>query len=212
MDMAKMDTDTERMIARMDAIQEKADANQETTARMDAKMGSMQAARKSAIKDIKFNREETMACLEKTEARLEVGKPASVDMTPEVADKEFPREGSARIPVGEPRKRRRDGRNPAAVRRQTTKDRNLDARRRSTQQKRTQSKHGRRKDLVAARRGTTCRAIVARRRILFTETTRSRLIVAVRKVSRRATVARCRRDAIKEERDDARRAPGERTP
>jgi hypothetical protein len=44
-------TDTERMIARMDAIQEKADANQETTARMDAKMGSMQAELRSAIKD-----------------------------------------------------------------------------------------------------------------------------------------------------------------
>jgi hypothetical protein len=52
--MAKMDanqekseadrkTDTERMIARMDAIQE-------TTVRMDAKMGSMREEIKSAIK------------------------------------------------------------------------------------------------------------------------------------------------------------------
>jgi Mlc titration factor MtfA (ptsG expression regulator) len=77
-------TDTERMIARMDAIQEKADASEEMTARMDAKMGSMKAELKSAIKDLKFDREETMACQEMMEASLEE-KPASVDMRPEVA-------------------------------------------------------------------------------------------------------------------------------
>jgi hypothetical protein len=204
-------TDTERMMARMDTIQEKADANQETTARMDAKMGSMKAELKSAIKDLKFNCEETMACQEIMEARLQEDKPASVDTTPEVArDQEVPVEDAARMSVGEPGKRRRD-RHLAAGRRQKEDEPNLDARRRRKQQERTQSKHGCRKDLIAARRGTTCRAVVARRRILFTETARSRLIVAVRKVSRRATVARRRRDATKEERDDEKRAPGERT-
>jgi hypothetical protein len=54
------------------------------------------------------------------------------------------------MPVGEPRKRRRD--------------RNLDARRRRKQKERTQKKDGCRKNLVAADRRTTRRAKVARRK------------------------------------------------
>jgi hypothetical protein len=148
-------------------------ANEEMTARMDAKIGSMHDELKSTIEeqmkdamqsmlnawltDIKNDREETMACQETTEARLQ-GKPASVDTTPEVAqEQEVPREGAARMPVGEPRKRRRGRRNLAAGRRQK-EERNLDARRR-----------GRQQDLVAARRGTTRRATVARHRILLTK-------------------------------------------
>jgi hypothetical protein len=57
-------------------------------------------------------------------------------------------------------------------------------------QERTQRKNGCLKNLVAARRGTTRRAVVARRGTLFAETTRSRLIIAVRKVTCHAQVAR----------------------
>jgi hypothetical protein len=101
----------------------------------------------------KGTREETMAGLEKTEARLQVEEPASEDMTPEVAhEQEVPLEDAVVMPVREPRNRRRDGRNMAAVRRQ------------KKQQKRTQSKDGCRRNLVAARRGTTRCAAVARRK------------------------------------------------
>jgi hypothetical protein len=53
-------------------------------------------------------REETMACLEKTEVRLGKEEPASVEMKPEVVDEEVPREDAARMPVGEPREGGRD--------------------------------------------------------------------------------------------------------
>jgi hypothetical protein len=56
-------TDKEQMLAEMKAYQG-------TLARMDANMGSMQAELKSAIEDMKINGDETMACQEKTEARL----------------------------------------------------------------------------------------------------------------------------------------------
>jgi hypothetical protein len=57
--------------------------------------------------DIKDNPEETRACQEKTEARLEE-EPASVDMTPKVAhEQEFPLEDAAMIPVRGLRKQRR---------------------------------------------------------------------------------------------------------
>jgi hypothetical protein len=97
-------------------------------------------------------------------------------MEPEVAD-------AARMPVGEPRNRRRDWRNLAPVRRQ------------KKQQKWTQSKDGCRRNLVAARRGTTRRAQVARCNILLTKETRGycgsqkRVIIVYRKMSRHATVA-----------------------
>jgi hypothetical protein len=52
-------------------------------------------------------------------ARLETEEPASVDMTPEVAhDQEVPVEDAVVMPVGEPRKRRRDQRHLVAQRRQ----------------------------------------------------------------------------------------------
>jgi hypothetical protein len=108
MDMAEM---MERLLAKMDASQVKADetrkemlavikANEETTAKMEANMGSLRDALKSDIKKLKFNREETMACQEKTEARLKEDEPASEDMTPEVArDQDVPREDAAVMPV-----------------------------------------------------------------------------------------------------------------
>jgi hypothetical protein len=96
--LAKMQ---ERMVDREDL--------KEMTEKMDANMGSMKAELKSAIENLKTNQEETMACQGNVEACLEKeDKPASVDMTPEVAHEEVPREDAARMPVGEPRKRRRD--------------------------------------------------------------------------------------------------------
>jgi hypothetical protein len=113
--LAKLDTDKKKMLAEI-----KADRKTDTErmiARMDAKMGSMQTELKSAIKDLKFNREETMACQEIMEARLEVeDRPASVDTTPEAAhEQEVPREDAEVMPVGEPRKRRQDRRHLAAM-------------------------------------------------------------------------------------------------
>jgi hypothetical protein len=87
------------------------------------------------------NQEETMACQEKTEAHLE--------------GDEVSKEDPIVMPVGEARNRRRDRRHLAAERRQ------------KNQQKRAQSKNGCRRNLVAARRGTTRRARVARRKRTF---------------------------------------------
>jgi hypothetical protein len=138
--------------ARMDASLDKIEAMTkiDIIEEMDARHKEMMAW----LTDLKINRQETMACQETMEACLECKEPASVEMKPEVTDEEVPLEDTARMPVGEPRKRRQD-RNLAAQRRQ------------KKEQKRTQSKNGCRKDLVAARRGTTRRATVARRRRIF---------------------------------------------
>jgi hypothetical protein len=173
-DAARKD-DKEQMLAKMDANQAKVDAHQ---AKMEANMGSMRDALKCAIRELRFSREEMMACEEKTEIRLEdVEEPASVDVTPEVTNEEVPVQDAERMPVGEPRKKRRDRRRLAAERRQNRKDQNLDARRRRKKQGRAQRNHGCLKNSVAARRGTTCRAVVARQRTFFMETTQSRRIV-----------------------------------
>jgi hypothetical protein len=166
-------------------------ANEELAARMDAKIGSMKATLTSAIREIKLNRKETVACQEKLEVRLEKDKSASVDTTREVAyDQEIPVEDGEVRSVAEPSKRCRDERNLAAVRRQKKMDGVLDTRCRGKEQERAQRRNGCLKNSVAARRGTTRLAVMARRRILFTETTRNRLIIAVRKGTRRAQVAR----------------------
>jgi hypothetical protein len=149
-DMAKntktMKDDKEQMLAEMKAYQG-------ALARMDANMGSMRAELKSAIEDMTFNGEETMACQEKTEARLQ-GEPASEDMTPEVAqEQDVSLEDAVEMPVGEPRKRLRDRQHLAAVRRQKEEERHLDARRRRKQ-----------RNFVAVRRGTTRCAGMARRK------------------------------------------------
>jgi hypothetical protein len=145
----EMKTDKEEMLAKMDA-------NQETTVRMDAKIGSMKAKLISTIKNFKFDGEETTACQETIEARLErKEEPASEEMKPEVAHQEVPREDAEEMPVGESRKRRRDGRNLAAGRRQ------------KKEQKRTQWKDGCRNNLVAARRASVAwRKINVFRKIL----------------------------------------------
>jgi hypothetical protein len=146
-------------------------------------------------KDMKIIGEETMACHETMEARLQ-GEPASVDRTPEMAqEREAPRDDAVDMPVGEPRKRHRDQRNLAAVCRQKKQDQNLDEMRHRIEQRRAQRKDGCRRNLVAARRGTTRCAEVARRRTLLTKETRGycgsqkRVIVVYRKMPRHATVA-----------------------
>jgi hypothetical protein len=93
----------------------------------------MRSIVKAWLSDLKINRDETMACQETMEACLERKEPASVEMKPELADKEVPLEDAKVMPVGEPRNRRRDRRNLAAGRRQKEQDRNLDGRRRKKQ-------------------------------------------------------------------------------
>jgi hypothetical protein len=211
-DQAKLDADRKADREMLAAIK----ANEEMTARMDAKIGSMhdelkstieegikdamqsmQAALKSAIKEAKFNRKETMACQGKMGAHLEEDKPASVDTAPEVADdQEVPVEDAEVRSVTEPRKRRRDGRNLAAVHRQKKKDRVLDARCRGKEQGRAQRKNGCLKILVAARRGATHRAAGAQNRMLSTRDTtqeycgpRKGSVAARRGTTRRVQVA-----------------------
>jgi hypothetical protein len=143
--------ETEAIQARTKARQEKLDANKKT-ANIDI-IEEMDAKHKK-VTDRNDNREETVACQEKTEARLEGKEEAtSVDMEPEVAHEEVPVEDAVVMPVGEPRKRRRDRRNLAAGRHQQKENRNLDARRRRNQQKLSHSQDGCRRNLVAARRG-----------------------------------------------------------
>jgi hypothetical protein len=95
--------------------------------------------------------QETKVCHEATETDIEKIEPDSGMMQSVAEHQEAPEEDGTVMPVGEPRKRRRD--------------RNLDARRRKKQQERTQKNDGCRKNLVAARRGTTRRAAVAWRKI-----------------------------------------------
>jgi hypothetical protein len=180
------------------AIQEEINTHTETM------QASMDASRKAWREQMEASRnawrKETMACQETMEARLEEDKPTSVDTTPEVAhEQEVPKEHAVVIPVGEPRKRRQDRRNLTAVRRQKEQDQDLDARRHRKEPKCTQKKNGCRRNLVAARRGTTHRAQVARRNILLTKETRGycrsqrRVIVVYRKMSCHATAAWRRR-------------------
>jgi hypothetical protein len=107
------------------ADQAKADAarkadKEEMLAAINANHKEMMAMIKAwGQTDTKNNGEETTACQETMEARLEVEEPASADITPEVADdQEVPVEDAVGMPAGDPRRRRRDGRNLAAVRRQ----------------------------------------------------------------------------------------------
>jgi hypothetical protein len=109
----------ERLLAKMDASQKEAEAYREDIKEIKSGQAEMRAIIKAWSSNLKINREETLACQEKTEARLEEDKPASVDMTPEVAhEQEVPLEDVVVMPVGEPRKRLRDRRNLAAQRRQ----------------------------------------------------------------------------------------------
>jgi hypothetical protein len=129
-------------------------------AETEAFRAEMKAMRDKRMKANNDTQEKTMACQEKTEERLGEEEPASVEMKPEVAQ-EVPLEDAARMPVGKTRNRRRDRRNLAAERHQ------------KKQEKRPQRKNGCRGNLAVARRGTTRRVQVARRRRLFTMKTRN---------------------------------------
>jgi hypothetical protein len=98
--------DHEEMMARMDVM------HKQMLAGMDASYKKMTAWGETFdawSTDTNDNGEETVACQEKTEVRLEEEEPTSVDRTPEVAqEREVPREDAVEMPVGEPRKRRRD--------------------------------------------------------------------------------------------------------
>jgi hypothetical protein len=129
--------------AHREAMKEMLDAYREQTKEMKPATQSMRS-------EIADTREEMMAYQRETEACLEGEEPTSVDMEPDAAYQEVPREDAEMMPVGGPRKWR--------------KDRNSDARRQGKPKERTQGKDGCRKKLVAARRGTTRNAAAARRR------------------------------------------------
>jgi hypothetical protein len=88
-----MDAHHEKRMARMDGRQAEMDAWQ---ARMDANHEKRMTRRDAWLTEIKNDRKETIACLEETEARLEVDdKPVSMDTTPEVAhEQEVPLEAN----------------------------------------------------------------------------------------------------------------------
>jgi hypothetical protein len=110
-----------------------------------------------------------------------------MELKPEVADEEVPLEDAVVMPVGEPRKRRRDQRHLAAKRRQ------------KKEEERTQSKNGCRKDLVAPRRGTTRRATVAwrRRNILRKPWTQGSCGLRKEVTAARVRITRCARHGRK---------------
>jgi hypothetical protein len=112
--------------------------------------------------------EETMACRESMDTRLEEKKPTSLDRKPEAAQKEeVPAENAKVIPVGEPRKKRRRDRN----------ERN--------KKKQTQGSDRCQRRLAATSRGMSNRAKVARK------------TQADKKMPRRTTVARRMRDIFR---------------
>jgi hypothetical protein len=194
--------DKEEMAEKMNVNQAKVDKTlKETLAKMEAEKKSDLGNLKSMMErimntnqtdvklkeltettsaDMKACREMTV-CHEATEVDIGKIEPDSGMMQSVAVHQGVPREDATVMPVGEPRKRRRD--------------RKLDARRRRKQQERTQKKDGCRKDLVAAHRGTTHRAQVERGRTLLTKETRGycgsqkRVVVDYRKIPRHATVA-----------------------
>jgi hypothetical protein len=137
------------------------------------------------------------------EACLECKEPASDKMESKVENRETSEEVATVMPVGEPRKRRRD--------------RNLDARRRKKQQERTQKKDGCLKYLVTAHKKTTHRAQVARRRTLLTKETRGycgfqkRVTIADRRTTRRAKVTWRKKIVIERNRIRRRQPKNERS-
>jgi hypothetical protein len=99
-DKEDMNANTKTMLAE---IQAKAEADRQAYREDLQEIKSGQAEIRSIIKawssDLKINCEETMVCQEMTEARLgkEEDKPASMDMTPEVAhEQEVPLEDAVR--------------------------------------------------------------------------------------------------------------------
>jgi hypothetical protein len=143
--------------------------------------------------DRKVWREEMAAMRKEMEARLDEEKPTSVDREPEAAaEEEVPEENATVMPVGEPKKRRRD--------------RRLAAERRRHKQKNSTRKNGApQNELAVACRKMLRRATVARRmRDIFRHNTTHRATVArLRKdtlapnMTRRAKVARHKENTVK---------------
>jgi hypothetical protein len=175
------------LMAKLDANQAKADADrvqmqefmktlQAYQAKTDAVLPAIQltqTSRKETTAVIKPNEVETMAC-QGMEARQIEEKPASLDKKPEAAQQEeVPLDDAEVIPVREPKKKKRRDRKLAAEhRRQKTKTS-------------PRENCGPQTRLAVTRRGTTRRAKVARK------------MQADQKMSRRATVARRKRDIVK---------------
>jgi hypothetical protein len=107
--LTKMDTNTKTMQEDMKTNQAKTDINlKEMRKEIKSGQAEMRSIVNAWLSDLKINREETMACQETMEACLECKEPASVEIKPEVADEEVPKEDAVVMPVGEPRNRRRD--------------------------------------------------------------------------------------------------------
>jgi hypothetical protein len=170
----------EDLMAKVDANQAKADADrvqmqqlmrtlQAYQAKTDTFLPTMQemetSHKETAAVIEPENEVNTMAC-QGMEARQEEEKPPSLDTKPEAAQREeVPVEDAEVIPVGEPKKKRRRDRKLAAQHRRQKPNTS------------TQENCGPQTRLAVTRRGTTCRAKVARKAPID------------RKMSRRATVA-----------------------
>jgi hypothetical protein len=149
-----------------------------------------------------------MVCQGKMEAHLEWEEPTSVDMKPEAAQLEVPKEGAAVMLVRGPRKRHMD-RNPAAGCNGQPKER-------------TQGCGSRKKATIANRKVSRHAAAARRRRDAFGEeltqgtcgSWRKELATTGRGMTHRPDMARHRGDFIRKCRtgNDVRGAPREQTP
>jgi hypothetical protein len=126
---------------------------------------------------------ETMACQE-MEAHQEEKKPTSVDIKPEAAEREVPTEDAEVMPVGEPKKKRRRDRKPAAERR---------CHKPKTS---TRENCGPQKRLVVARRGTSRREKVTRHTKETDKMPRRMRDIFRPNTAHRAGVVRCKENAI----------------
>jgi hypothetical protein len=138
--LAKLEFNHEQtniMLAKLDAYQEKTEAD-----RRDLK---------EMMKMMDANHGETVAYQEE-EARPQEKERTPVDTKPEAAEeRQVPEDNATVMPVEEPKKKRRRDRRLAAERR------------RHKQRISTQESRGPPKELAVARRGTTCREKVARK-------------------------------------------------
>jgi hypothetical protein len=195
---AKAEAKADVMLAKLDAYQEKAVADrkadkEEIKAEMRSKRSELDEAIQHRIEGIKARteamrrkigsshmemvsafkpeiEEEMMACRESMEACPEKQELTSVDTKPEVAQQEeVPVEDAEVMPVGEPKKKRR-------------RDRKL-----ATERCHQEPNCAPQKKLDVTRRGTSHCATAVRQKDKRSD----------KRMSRRATVARCMRDIFK---------------
>jgi hypothetical protein len=167
--LAKAEADWKADKEEIKREKEEMEADQkEFLARLRADEKAWREEIRSVLFETTNTRKEALAYRESMEARPEVEKPTSADRKPEAAEEyEVPVEDAEVMPVGEPRKKRRRGRNQRS------------------KKKRTQGNDGCQRRLAAARRGTNRRVEVSRK------------MQAEKKMPRRATVARCMRDIFR---------------